>query len=535
MDMYEKSLSAGEPLYSYHSFIFPFEWHSLEPIDPQNYLKHIGKQMLNYGGDWERRSSWRHPKTIAQYNEANYFYEFARNVLYDSGEEDSLQYHYYNTVAEQGCKYIIELQDGSNYQLEVDDIVLSFFDTGVGIISFHLLNKEASQSSPNDILKINALGRRIYPPFFDVDQSAIGTQDFFEYDNWDAGLSGCKSRNEIAKEIRIEKDGERWIADDFSNWISNQRLEQEPGLIKQLIPEPLLHKMKMTPVLDDRMFTVCWYGNKKLVENIKGTKPDSDYQNNEWWYQYVFVDGAGKTCQNDRMTQELLKKSTNDRWAEYGTYYGVSRYSFVVLTDHISVNAFAAIVSSHVQTIYYKIAMIGLLQRASILRFSEDIASITKHPVGDKQAGQLVNTLNRQYIRFVNSIYFREITAQEQGIELYDMLQEQMRLPEQISSLQYEIQELHQYTHGVEEDNRNKKLDKLTYMAALFIVPSFILSYLGIGNINMKENWISVSIFCILGAGFSLLAVIAKKSGFRILWIVLTAILLVLVLSQYTM
>jgi len=33
-----------------------------------------------------------------------------------------------------------------------------------------------------------------------------------------------------------------------------------------------------------------------------------------------------------------------------------------------------------------------------------------------------VSDLYLAYIRFVNKIYFREVTAYEQGIELYDML-----------------------------------------------------------------------------------------------------------------
>lgn len=535
MSLYNKKLTSKEPIYSFHSFIFPFEWsyngRGERPLEEQTELKTL-EQKMQSENDWERRQSWDKPSTIVQYNESAYFYDFVRHVLYDTGKNASIQRHYYNTKAAHDCEYIIELYDGSKYILEIDDIVLSFYDTGVGVLAFHLINKRIDQSSPNDILKINALGRRVYPPFFQSDTNLIGQQAFFEYNQWEDALDATQQTNDIAKAIHIKHKGEAWVGDDFSEWVSNQDLDRTPGIIKGLLPIPIVSDLKIKPALDDRMFTLCWYGNKALVADLQGKQPDENYKQHEWWYQYVFVDGGYKTCQSDRRTKHLLEGATNDRWANDGTFYGVSRYSFMALTENISDNSFGAVICSHIQTIYYKIALLGLVQRASLLRFSEEITAISELPKDDKHTTKRISSLYKEYIRFINRVYFREVTAQEQGIELYDSLQEQMRLPSQVKELDQEMQELHQYVLILEEEQRNEKLDLLTYFAALFVVPSFIGTYLGIGDFQMKEHWMSVSVLCLISALIAL-GIIKTKSFTRWFLLFITVMLMIFILFIY--
>ena len=204
----------------------------------------------------------------------------------------------------------------------------------------------------------------------------------------------------------------------------------------------------------------------------------------------------------------------------------------MALTGNISDNPFGAVACSHIQTIYYKIALLGLVQRASLLRFSEEITAISELPKDDKRTTKRIGSLYKQYIRFINRVYFREVTAQEQGIELYDSLQEQMRLPNQVKELDQEMQELHQYVLILEEEKRNDKLDLLTYFAALFVVPSFIGTYLGIGDFQMKEHWMSVSLLCLASAALAML-IIKSKSFPRIFWLIITAVFMIYILFFY--
>lgn len=539
MPLIETPLSSSEPFYSVHAFLFPFEWtyrnNNSPLLEDQTDLSRIEVLMQQRGPNWERRASWVNPQSLVQYNEVTYFYDFVRPVLYDTGTEDSLQRHYYYKLpgAEHENEYVIELANGKTYRLEIDDIVVSFFNTGVGYMAFSLYNRRKEQSAPQDILKINAFGRRVYPPFLSTNLDLIGQQAFFDDQDWARGLKGTQEiSNEMARSIRLETNGVAWAVEDFQSWLVDQNPQRPPALVRQLLPEAMLQETALSPVLDDRMFTVCWYGNKELTEYLKGQNPEEHYKTDDWWYQFVFVDTNGATCPNKTLRKKLLEEATNPRWVNSGTFYGISRYSFVALTEHFSAGFFAKIIASHVQTMYYKTALLALMQRACLMRFSQEVTAISQLPKRDRRIAARVSSLYKQYLRFVNKIYFREVTAQEQGIEHYDILQNQMRLDKHVKDLELEIQELHQYVSMLEEEQRNDKLDILTYIGAFFVVPSFIATYFGIGDYEMDGHWWEISLLGFLSAAFAF-GVVRVNGAWRTLFVVLLVLLMTFTLFIY--
>jgi hypothetical protein len=530
-------IATPEPFYSFHIFLFPFEWHSGDnpaaTLEEKTSLGQI-ERIMSQSGHWERRGSWLDPEALVHYNEANYFYDFVRPVLYDTGKPDSFQRHYYHIAASQGgLSYVIQCKNGPTYKLDIDDIVVSFYDTGVGLLAFHLYNRESAHSAPDDILRINQFGRRLYPPFYGTDTDQLGKQAFFEDKNWSRGLDTVQGL-ELAQSIRLEAHGQPWIKEDYTDWRIRATLDQSPGLIRQLLPAPLTQLISLSPVLDDRMFVVCWYGNDQLVEQVQGENKSNDYSKNDWWYRYIFVDGGGKTCQNDEMSADLLNKHTNARWSKWGTFYGVSRYSLVCLTQTFSKESFSKVISSHVQTMYYKIALLGLVQRACLLRFSSEVTDISQMANGDRKVASKVSSLYRQYLRFVNKIFFREVTAQEQGIEIYDLLQQHMRLSDHVKDLELEIQELHQYADLLEEKRRNDRLDILTYIGALFVVPSFIGTYYSIADVKLKEDWMEIPFLLLLAlSGGTAYALVHSRKQWRWVWGFVLLLLMAYVLFIY--
>ncbi|HMQ87022.1 MAG TPA: hypothetical protein PKB07_05530 [Flavilitoribacter sp.] len=348
----------------------------------------------------------------------------------------------------------------------------------------------------------------MYPPFLGTDMNKVGMQDFFEDADWAEGLRRTVSgANELARSIRLESKGDIWAAEYFQSWLTNQDLDREPDLIEQILPLSLRGRVLLEPVLDDRMYVVCWYGNDRLSRQVSGGDPPNNYKTHDWWYSYMFVDREWKTCENKEMMQELLTSATYARWANYGTFYGISRYSFMALMGEMEKQYISKLLFTHTQTLYYKLALLCLVQRACLLRFSDEITAISQLDKSERQIGERVGSLYKQYLRFVNKIYFREVTAQEQGIELYEIMQQQMRLPQQVRALQEEMKELHQYAMIVEEDHRNDKLDILTYIGAFFVVPSFIGTYFGISDYDLSGQWIWISVFCLLSAGLAFAAI----------------------------
>ncbi len=532
----KRHIEKDQPFYSYHVFFFPFKWELPEQKTRKTFeekTKIEGFEKL-LSPKWKRKKA---KQSLLRYNEQNFFYDFVWPVLYDeeSLAEPSFMRHYSYDL-QGSAQYEIEVE-GKTYRLEIDSILLHLYRTGVGVLSFHLYNRDKSQSAPDDVLRINQYGRRVYPPFLSTDLSKIGQAAFFEDEDWERGVKGTQGA-ELARRLAISDGGLTLWEEDFVSEGKFPRPAQASSFILKLLLAQnagVPAALQLSPVLDDRMFVLCWYGNDALVNKLKqknNSKPKAKkedalqayyaYACNDWWYEYIFVDKPGeKSCRNDPMTVDLLKRHTNARWVAYGTLYGVSRYSFVCLTGEMKEGVFPNVLVSHMQSMYYKMVELCLVQRASILRFADEVTEISRLEERDKSILQKVSSLYKMYIRFVNKIYFREVTAQEQGIELYDLLQTHMRLSRDVQNLDGEIQELHQYVMMLEEEKRNQRLEDLTILGALFLIPTFITGYLGMnvweGEEKGGNHWL------ILLASLLLAALIiplfkAENKKFRYIW-----------------
>ncbi|MEL6676281.1 MAG: hypothetical protein AAFR61_29005 [Bacteroidota bacterium] len=495
-------------------------------------------------------------RDIGRYNEFNYFYDFVREVLYDTGEAlhhdrsgtRSLLRHYSFQFGETDLRYKISAKwkesgevEEKDYDLKVDDIHLNIYKTGVGVLSFFLTNEDENQKSKEDILRINQFGRRIYPPFFEVDQEKIINYDLGEA--FEQQLKGTQNK-ELSCEIGIEasighedgselgkqRGGKPFSAlETFKDYFKSESFSKGPfrlpKFIIALFPEGIFvttekergdqtsyGKIFLSPVLDDRMFVVCWYGNDDLANAMRPTTTPNHHGDLEryfpykkvqdphyhyarpygnFWHEFTFVDNpGGLSSQNPYLTEELLDKHTYQRWVGYGTYYGITRYSLVCLTSSFEtlkkdpINA--AFLVQHLQSIYYKMTELVLVQRASLLKFSDEITHLSHF--SPKKGNQIdvsllstqIQDLYKHYILYVNKIYYREITAQEQGIEMYNMMQKHMSLEQHTKELDHEIEELHKYLGALEEDAQNQKLNGITIIGALFLIPSFILALYGL-------------------------------------------------------
>lgn len=497
-------------LYSYHVFLFPFQWQfaGKEMKDKTMEERTCLKEMIGLFADTKWKRDDYKTNTVLNYNEYNYFYGMVREVLFDEGEdlEKSIVAHHSYDITPDSHSYNFKVcidaykNEYKSYSLHIDSIILHLYSTGVGVLSFHLNNRRADQSQPDDILNINQVGRRLYPPFFGIDSNLVGTQAQFECDDFAKGLEYVKTK-ELAVSISVISDTN---FEDFRGYTNPANFSSNPFQIPNHISF-LFEKIPLTvdktdfkaddrkvfinPLVDDRMFVLCWYGNDSLSSDLKskiGKKSDGSseykYESDDWWYKFMFNDQKDATCQNQEMRQKQIQKHTYNRWSDYGTLYGVNRYSFVCLTDKLQTlkKNNAHFILNHMQTMYYKLCELCLVQRACLLRFSDEVAHISTMK-DDKKISltDRVGNLYKQYLRFVNRIYFREVTAQEQGIELYDMLQEHMKIERNVKELDNEIKELHSYNSLIQDQKQSRNIELLTIIGALFIMPTFIISFIG--------------------------------------------------------
>ena len=495
-------------LYSYHIFYFPFRWSLPSSADgilsEQMDLEQI--PVSDYSM-WERvQLDTTEPKTQFTeqdikdarelFGERQYFFDFVHPVLYDIKGVDRPLIHHYERREPKGeeVSYRIRVR-GRVYSLKVDAMNLNLYSTGVGTLSFYLANEDKNQSDQSSVLTINQFGRRIMPPHsgeFDPEKRTMvaslikiiglnGISDKYEdsFDYEERALGSKRGLNNVWEPARFIK-----------------------SLIDDLSPE-----LEIVPILDDRMLVNCWYGNNKLSEQVVNNATDEkdEFVMGNFWYKYVFVDAGDKpdddTCQNDQMKKQLLKNATYFRWQKQGSLFGVSRYSFVALTnaEWFGVN----ILSMHMRTIYSRLFEVIIVQRASMLRFSAEVTKVSAL-VGPSQreVARRVGSLYKEYIRFVNQIYFRSVTLEDQGIELYEMLMNQFASQEQIKDLDEEIDELHRYVMLLVDQSRNENGEMLNKLAAIFLPATVIAGILGMNRYCELEAhgdfWIHTGIIALV-------------------------------------
>jgi Mg2+ and Co2+ transporter CorA len=184
---------------------------------------------------------------------------------------------------------------------------------------------------------------------------------------------------------------------------------------------------------------------------------------------------------------------------------------------------------------YARMVELSLIQRASILKFSDEVTRLSElRETNESDLADRISDFYREYIRFVNQVYFREVTAQEQGIEMYDMIQEKMKISSQVSDLDNEISELHQYATLIEDKKRNKSLSLLTMIGAIFIIPSFIAGFYGMNFIDITESpqllkysWI-ILVSGILLAPAMVVVYLRKRSKKNSFWLLIISALFIL-------
>lgn len=461
--------------HSYHIFMFPFQWRIPE-LAKEVFSDQIDLSKIKFA----QASSWQNvvtPLTISEkenlYNEKNYFYEFTHPVLYDTGNDNDVLKHFERREPASGnVFYNIGCKDKA-YKLNVDAINLNIYSTGIGVLSFYLKNTDYPDAA--DVLNINQYGRRLYPPFFADIERRIETPYFLEIE----GLHGSP--------LGYREDFKRYTPE-----MSNVPARFIEDMIREVATN-----VTIKSVIDDRMYVMSWYKNDVYTSLLKDNF--TAFKGDEFWYKYIYIDSGSPyslACQNDEMRMELVEKATYPRWQKWGTVYGVSRYSMLMLTS----SSCPPYMLTYFETEYVRMAELVLVQRATLLRFSAEVTNISSLKRKGDSLSKRVSSLYEEYIRFVNQIHFREVSAQEQGIEVYNMLYEKACIAKEVDKLDEEIEELHNHVSLIEDRKNSKLMDWLTIAAFIFLPVTVVSGFFGMNPGDIEDilrspltNWIAYS------------------------------------------
>ena len=483
---------------SQHIFMFPFRVEP-KPQDsgktPEVKLKDVFDSFKESG--W-RCKAYKDEFTPAKYSEYFYFHKYVRDTIFGEKKEwneDALSYYFEREVPDVSIMtiHIKTKKFSKTFRLNVHHIALRLFDTGIAILSIELLNY--NYPTLDDVLLINDFGRRIYPQFLPDGGDIDAVKDAFLCDRISFKCGGIDSDESF----------------EFDRFFNSELVVAD--YITELLGDKFKDKYVPQPVIDDRMFTVCWYGSDCWSNRLKKELDGAElaYESSWDWYKYVFIDGKKAGCACEKTKRDLIKKHTYARWVSDRTFFGITRYSLVCIRGCGDFTY--DIVRNHMQRMYYQMVIILLAQRASILKFSSEVETLSRdiRDIVEKNDDNRKNKkknekksfedivkevkkLHAAYIRFVNRLWFTEVTPQEQGIEMYEMAMNIMGLRDQMAEIKSEIRELYEFVDleyekkkGEEDRRLNENLGVLQWLALILAVPTIASGILGMNLYEPRD------------------------------------------------
>lgn len=411
------------------------------------------------------------------------------------------------------------------------------------ILNFNCENTELDQQDLRSILAINEFGRRTYPQFLSEDECGKFTKSVKEaFHPSKIILSLGYGEGSIFEEDFIffdDKSSDYTRQSKADGFVKRQQhLLPAPKYIKELLPSSFAFtkqeaaadcaEVRLLRIMDDRMFFNCWYDNPYEINCLKEITAKSNsivqygYETSKTWYAYIFgdKDPNSPSLQNVNMMRDHLAKHSYARWIEWGTLYGMSRDSMVCMTSNFSLSR------DHMQSMYYQFSVLCLAQRASILKFSAEVTDLSKElnllmaKRQDKREIILqIQQLHLNYVEFIGRLYFREVSSQIQGIEMYSQLQAVMNIERDMKDLDSEIQELHNVVMLIEQRDMNEKQEQLNQnqeklnKIVIYGLPfTIVFGILG-ANIYDESNKFSISFnlhaisWIVIGSAISILLI----------------------------
>jgi hypothetical protein len=474
-----------EKVYSDHIFIFPFKWTIGEKNknikDKLNFEK--VKEKINNDKNWIEE--YFENETEDEYNIDKYFYDYAKKILFntkDSYENQNLvkNYKYDFCIGD----YEIYVKE-KVYKLNLKKIELKMYKTGIGFLIYYLSN--SNYVLLNEINEINDFGRRIYPQYLPIEKT---------------------KKSFLAKELKI-KFCNKEIVEEFSvksGRISKTVMDILGNNFSENFDKNKLINIK--PIIDDRMYTLCHLRLNDFSEILKTNEKDTyNYLNNIKWNSYIFLDNDYSTTQDKDKLFIDNKKYTYNRWTDYGTLFGITRYSFMIISDDSEFSN--EVLNKHFINLYKNFSIIALLQRSTILRFLDETSIIASYNEKNNYLKEF-EELNIRYMEFKNKMYFDEITPQEQGIEIFDMMENIMGISYKIEKLGKNIEELYNNSVLKNQEKRNKYIAIITVLGTLLTFFNLLeIEYSKIVSIKLLDNYNDIINYIV----FSFLTILLFFSG----------------------
>ena len=234
------------------------------------------------------------------------------------------------------------------------------------------------------------------------------------------------------------------------------------------------------------MYVGFYLKNNSLIERIKKYSTEKqEYLTEKQEYAYLYddslsdqlyalayIDGEDATCQSRVMRKKLLQETIYDRWIDWGTIHTVTHNGFgCIATDGAPYES----VIMPFLTEYMEMMALVLLQRNLLLEFHIEAKKLSPEFNSEK-----LENLQKDYVKFKTQVLLFEVTPQEQGYEIYRLMQKQLYIDEEKEKLDDIMNSLYEVANVKHSIELNIIMNRLTIIAILIALVSFAISVLDI-------------------------------------------------------
>ena len=450
---------------------------------------------------------------VDNYANYNYFNEQARDLIfYKENKSKVVSYKFEHIDSSENSEYIIDINDVNErktYELNLDKIILKEYEIinkKSYLMMIYVTNNKYGDIS--DIKNINQYGRRLFSPWIPLDlgngantecpddlQIHIGKDKIYSnYEN-----SGKADLNYKDKEIfkynfddknkyksyseRLNFIRQKEVNDKNDKSIIDNR--RESYLIRNILnykKESKDEKIEIELINPDRMYVGFYLKNNSLIERIKKYSTEKqEYLTEKQEYAYLYddslsdqlyalayIDGEDATCQSRVMRKKLLQETIYDRWIDWGTIHTVTHNGFgCIATDGAPYES----VIMPFLTEYMEMMALVLLQRNLLLEFHIEAKKLSPEFNSEK-----LENLQKDYVKFKTQVLLFEVTPQEQGYEIYRLMQKQLYIDEEKEKLDDIMNSLYEVANVKHSIQLNITVNWLTGIAVILALLSFAVS-----------------------------------------------------------
>lgn len=254
-------------------------------------------------------------------------------------------------------------------------------------------------------------------------------------------------------------------------------------------------KTRLDHIPDDRMYVNVAYG-------LAGPAPRSGDVNA--WEQHerlfslaLFVDASSdgfpemnSWVYDEKFVRNKMPGLCLDRWKGIGTRSGYTDYSNV----HLGYGGFFCdpIASTHVPYLYGRMLLLALFYQASLRHYQRWVTLATNELIGDGKNKGLVTLRDarRNFIEFTNNYWFREITSQIQGKEIFAKQVAVLEIKEEYDLVKDEMERADEFMESDYQTELNKKMGIAAIVGLVLAGASLIFAGAQVDGVGPSHYWL---------------------------------------------